>query len=266
MSFILGLVQGLTEFLPVSSTGHLILVREIFEAEHASQELAFDAMLHLATTAAVILYFSKDIGLLMHAVFRILGRLPVDSRDRNLVGALVLGTIPAVILGLLLENFMEHAFRNPLLVAAVLVLGSMVFAYAEYVHTYKNVRGEITPSLGFKAGLFQSLALIPGMSRSGITIAGGLIMGLTRYEAARLSFLLAIPVMLGAGTKKLFELLEASSRVDWVGITVGSITAFFVGLAAIHFMMNFMRTNSLWPFIWYRILLAAFVVALVFFG
>ncbi len=266
MAIILGLVQGLTEFLPVSSTGHLILVRELFPGEHEMGELAFDAVLHLATTGAVLLYFSKDIGRMIHAGLRYLGRLPVDERDMTLVKSLAIGTIPAVILGVLLEDFMENAFRSPLLVAGVLIIGSGIFAYAEYVHTYRPTDNVISPRIGWRIGLFQALALIPGMSRSGITISGGLILGLSRVEAARFAFLLAIPVMLGAGGKKLLELITEGAQTEWLFLATGAATAFLVGLAAIHFMMNFMRNNSLWPFIWYRLLLAVFVLALVFFG
>ncbi len=264
MVAILGLVQGITEFLPISSSGHLILVREIFGTQQSAQDLAFDAVLHLATTGAILLYFSKDIWQLLQTVFRFLGRLPVDQRDKTLISALLVGTIPAVILGFLLEDIMEEKFRNPLLVAGTLVFGSLIFAFAEYIYTYKNRQASLTPLTGFKIGLLQCLALIPGMSRSGMTISGGLMFGLTRYEAARFAFLLAIPVMIGAGAKKALELLTSSAQVDWVFVGVGAVVSFLVGLGAIHFMMNFISKYSLWPFIWYRIVLAIFVVALVF--
>lgn len=256
----------MTEFLPISSTGHLILVRGIIPEDVISGGLAFDAVLHLATTCAIILYFSKDIALLIHTLFRMLGRLPVDERDRTLMYALGIGTVPAVIAGLMLEDVMETLFRSPLLVAAVLLVGSCVFAYAEYVYTYRRDRAPMSTHLGWRVGLFQCLALIPGMSRSGITISGGLILGLTRVEATRFAFLLAVPVMVGAGGKKLLELIGQRASVDWAVVGLGSMVAFVVALAAIHFMMRFMRRNSLWPFIWYRILLAFFVIALVFFG
>ncbi len=267
MAIVLGFVQGITEFLPVSSTGHLILVRELFSAEHTSNELAFDAVLHLATTAAVVIYFSHDIGILLQTMMRKLGRLPVDDRDSAIISALAIGTVPAVVLGILLKTFMENVFRQPLLVAGVLIAGSMLFAYAEYVHAHRGSHAVITPRLGWKIGWFQVLALIPGMSRSGSAISGGLILGLSRYESARFAFLLAIPVMTGAGLKMLLDLLrEPPGAVSWLMVSVGAITAFFVGLGAVHFMMQFMRNNTLWPFIWYRILLACFVIALVFFG
>lgn len=264
-ALILGVIQGATEFLPISSTGHLILVRSALSLEHVNA-LAFDAILHLATALAVTVYFWRDIMLLVHTALRILGRLPVGEKDRVLLIALIVGTIPAVIIGLLLENIMATVFRAPLLVATVLIVGSMLFAYAEYVYTYKPKQVTMSPSLGLKIGLFQVLALIPGMSRSGATISGGLILGLSRYESARFAFLLAIPIMFGAGSKKLLELLISPDAAPVMMLIVGGISAFFVGLMAIHFMLSFVRNNSLWPFIWYRILLATFVILLVFFG
>lgn len=266
LAILLGWVQGVTEFLPISSTGHLILVREIFSESAATNGLAFDAVLHLATSAAILLYFSKEIKAIIHTVLRMLGRLPVDERDKTLVFALLIGTIPAVVLGFFLEHIMDTVFRSPLLVAVVLIVGSIIFGYAEYVYAYKNDRRPLSTNIGWRIGWFQVLALIPGMSRAGITISGGLILGLTRVEATRFAFLLAVPVMLGAGGKKLLELIVSPEPIAWGVVGAGALTAFLVGLFAIHFMVRFMRQNSLWPFIWYRILLAIFVVALVFFG
>ncbi len=262
---LLGVVQGLTEFLPVSSTGHLILTRELFGIE-ATNALAFDAILHLATAGAVILYFHKDLSVLINAVLRRFGRLPVNTRDITLVYALIAGTIPAVILGLLLESTMETLFRNPLLVAGVLVAGSLLFMYAEWVYEHSYPQNEMSVMKAIKIGLFQSLALIPGMSRSGASIAGGMLLGLSRHEAARFAFLLAIPVILGAGAKKLLELIQSSDPVPWLGVGVGAVAAFFTGLLAVHFMLRFVRNHSLWPFIWYRIILAGFVVFVMVFG
>jgi undecaprenyl-diphosphatase len=264
-SIILGFVQGITEFLPISSTGHLIIAREIFGIT-AQNALAFDAVLHLATVTAVIVYFQRDLRVLVHAVLRKLGRLPVNARDLTLVYAVAAGTVPAVVAGLLLESTMETLFRNPLLVAGVLVLGSFLFMYAEWVYDRSHPQNEMSVWKGIQIGLFQVLALIPGMSRSGATIAGGMLLGLTRHEAARFAFLMAIPVMLGAGSKKLLELITSPVPVPWAGVVVGGITAFIIGLLAIHFMLQFVRTHSLWPFIWYRIILAGFVAFVVIFG
>ena len=261
----LGIVQGLTEFLPVSSTGHLILARSLFGVDDINA-LAFDAVMHLATSVAVIAYFFSDILQLMNAGLRKLGRLPVNDRDLTLLKALIVGTIPAVVLGLFLESLMETLFRNPLLVAGTLVGGSILFMYAEWVYTRSEQNNDMNVGKGLKIGFFQSLALIPGMSRSGSAIAGGMLLGLTRHEATRFSFLLAIPVILGAGIKKLLELMGSSDPIPWLSVGIGSFVAFVVGLLAIHFMLSFVKRHTLWPFIWYRIILASSIIFIVAFG
>ncbi|MFT5036491.1 MAG: undecaprenyl-diphosphatase [Candidatus Azotimanducaceae bacterium] len=261
----LGVVQGLTEFLPVSSTGHLILARELFHVDD-SYALAFDAILHLATAAAVIVYFWKDILVLINTALRKLSRLPVNQSDLTLLYAILIGTIPAVVLGLSFESMMESYFRHPLLVALVLIAGSIFFMYAEWVYMHNHQANDLTVKKGFKIGLFQSLALIPGMSRSGSTIAGAMLLGFTRSEAARFAFLLAVPVILGAGMKKLLELIVSDVGVEWTAVGVGAVTAFLTGLFAVHFMISFVRKHTLWPFIWYRIILAAFVIFVVLYG
>lgn len=264
-SIILGFVQGVTEFLPVSSTGHLVLAHSVLGVEDVSS-LAFDAVLHLATALAVMVYFFDEIFILVQTVFRKLGRLPVNEKDFMVVKALAIGTIPAIILGLLLESYMEEMFRNPILVAVVLILGSVFFMYAEYVYENNFHTGEVDAKTGFKIGLFQTLALIPGVSRSGATIAGGMILGLSRSDAARFSFLLALPIILGAGSKKILELISSPVEVSWGPIILGAMVAFVVGLCAIHFMITFVKKHTLWPFIWYRITLAGFVLFVAFFG
>ena len=257
-AIILGAVQGVTEFLPISSSGHLLLMRDLLGLQVVGS-LAFDAVLQLATTLAVILYFSQDLWLLMQTALRKLGRLPVNPKDLTLLYALLIGTIPAVIAGVFLETYMDTIFRSSLLVAIVLTLGSLLFIYAEWVYYSSVPQNNLTPMTGLKIGLFQCLALIPGMSRSGATIAGGMLLGLSRSEAARFSFLLSIPILLGSGAKKLFELIDVGGDVSLLTIGVGSVVAFFVGLVSIHFLLTFIRRHTLWPFIWYRLLLAAFV-------
>lgn len=257
-AIILGLVQGITEFLPISSSGHLILIRELLGIQ-TEGGLAFDAVLQLSTTGAVALYFSKDLWLIMQTALRKLGRLPVNAKDLTLLYALLIGTVPAVILGLLLESIMETLFRSPLLVAGVMVLGSFLFIYAEWVYYNSVPQNNMSVRKGFQIGLFQCLALVPGVSRSGASIAGGMLLGLSRIEAARFSFLLAIPILLGSGSKKLIELIDKGSSDEWVLVGIGSVVAFMTGMAAIHFLLTFIRHHSLWPFIWYRLLLAAFV-------
>jgi undecaprenyl-diphosphatase len=262
---ILGLVQGLTEFLPVSSSGHLILVRTLFGVNDA-QGLAFDAVLQLASVGAVLVYFFPDIWLLMQTALRKLGRLPVNKREETLLYALLIATVPAVIFGLLLESFMESTFRSPLLVAFVLVLGSVFFMYAEYMYQKTPRSHEMSIKKGLFIGLFQVLALVPGMSRSGATICGGMLLGLSRIEAARFAFLLSVPIIAGAGMKKLLDLLASDTTTTWLPLIAGSVVSFIVSLFAIHFLLSFVRSHSLWPFIWYRIILALFVLFVFFFG
>lgn len=262
---ILGIVQGATEFLPVSSTGHLILMRSVFGINDA-QGLAFDAVLQLASVLAIFIYFFPDIWLLTQTALRKLGRLPVNPRDETLLYALIIATIPAVVFGLLLESLMETAFRSPVLVALVLIAGSALFIFAEYRYQKEPRTNAITLGSGLKIGLFQVLALIPGMSRSGATISGGMILGLSRIEAARFAFLLALPVITGAGLKKLLDLLTSGDSVSFMPLLVGTAFAFVTSLAAIHFLLAFVRSHTLWPFIWYRIILAGFVLFVFFFG
>ena len=264
-SIVLGAVQGLTEFLPVSSTGHLILTRTLFDIID-SNALAFDAVLHLATATAVIVYFRNDLWQLAQTGMRKLGKLPVNQRDETLLYALLIATIPAVILGLLLESFMESVFRSPLLVATVLIAGSGLFIYAEWMYVHKPQENIMTVKKGLKIGLFQTLALIPGMSRAGATISGGMLLGLSRVESARFSFLLAVPVITGAGLKMFIEMIISGQSIAWIPVLIGAVISFSVGLSAIHFLLGFVRTHTLWPFIWYRIILALFVMFVTIFG
>lgn len=260
-SIFLGLLQGLTEFLPVSSTGHLVLLHYLQGAgEH---DLAFDAVLQLATVLAVVIYFHKDLISMANQVLRQLSRLPVNKKEITTAYALMIGTIPAIIAGLLLESYMETVFRHPLIVASVLIAGSVLFMYAEW-HYLKHPREEkITLWKGLQIGLFQCLALIPGMSRSGASIVGGMLMGLSRAEAARFSFLLAVPIIAGSGGKKLLDLLSSDTTFNWGSLALAAVVAFLAGLFAIRFMLSFVRRHTLWPFIWYRIVLAGVVILLV---
>ncbi len=262
-AIILGIVQGLTEFLPVSSTGHLILVRSWLSIAD-SHALAFDAVLHLATAAAVLLYFWHDLWALVQTFLRYIGRMPTNSRDMTLLVAIIVGTIPAAIGGFFLEDFMGTTFRAPLLVAVVLIIGSALLGVAEYVSHRQAVTRPVTVRTGFIVGLFQTLALIPGMSRAGASISGALLFGISRKDATRFAFLLSIPVILGAGLKKTLEMLSLKEAVSWGPIFVGALVAFIVGIVTIHFILGYVRHHTFWPFIWYRIVLALVVVLAVF--
>ena len=245
---ILGVVQGLTEFLPISSTGHLILAREWF-GFGGSFGLAEDAVLHLATAAAVLIYFWRDIW----------------SFDRKTILALVAGTVPAVIIGLLFESQIETVLRGSAVVAGGLILGSLIFLAAEHIGKRIVDKKEVSIKNGLLIGCMQALALIPGMSRSGMTISGGLLLGLSRAEAARFGFLLSFPIILGAGGMKLVELTQAGALAT-IGLPLlsGAAAAFLSGLLAIHFLISFLKTHSLMPFIVYRLALAAVILTITF--
>lgn len=256
-STILGLVQGLTEFAPVSSSGHLVLLHSIFGS--GAEDLAFDALLHLATALAIVVYFWRDIVRI--AADFLTWRAPAQGI------AIIVGTIPAVLLGLVLEDAMAVLFRNPLLVAVTLTTGSLIMLGAEwYARTNPaNVQGVSLDIRGaFGVGLFQALALVPGTSRSGMTIAGGMLMGLSRTDAARFGFLLGVPVLLGAGAKKFLE-LYTTGALGMMGaeVFVGALTAFVSGILVIHFLLSFLRRYTLHTFIMYRLALAALIVFVV---
>jgi len=252
-SIILGIVQGITEFLPISSSGHLIIFRDFLGAQ-VEYGLAFDAVLQLATTLAILVYFRLEIWRLAESFWKLIRGIDQDSRQKNMTLAVMVGTIPAVILGLLLEDFMETIFRSTTVVAFTLIIGAGVMFFAEKFATQTK---EITWKNGLIIGLFQSLALIPGMSRAGMTISGGLFMGLKREAATRFSFVLAFPILFGSGMKKLFD-LGSGGLFGIVGfeLIVGSVVAFITGILSIHFLIKFLRTNTMKVFVWYRVLLA----------
>ena len=179
--------------------------------------------------------------------------------------AIILGTIPAVIAGLFLESYMETVFRSSLIVAGTLALGSLIFIAAEWV-ALRVPKGPLTVWKGIGIGVMQTLALIPGMSRSGMSISAGLFLGLTRDEAARFSFLLAFPILLGSGLKKLADLASGGVLSD-IGLSLlaGAVTAFFVGIVVIHYLLKYLKNHTLIAFAWYRAVLAVAVLALVAF-
>lgn len=241
----LGLVQGLTEFIPVSSSGHLILARA-FIGLSLEGSLAFDAVLHLATALAVLVYFWKDILLLIVKPWE----------QRKLWGALFLGTVPAAVIGLLWGDSIEAVVRTSSVVAWALLAGSLLFIVAERMAWQYT---KLSSGKGFLIGLYQSFALIPGVSRSGATISGGLLFGLSREQATRFAFLLSFPILFGVGMLKLLELSGNGFAGIGVPLLVGSVVAFFSGLAAIRWMLEYLRGHTLYVFAVYRILIAILV-------
>jgi undecaprenyl-diphosphatase len=261
---ILGLVQGITAFLPVSSTGHLVLVQAVLAIDTA-QSLAISGVLHLATTLAIILYFRQDLWILVQALIRKMGRLPTNEKDLTLLYALFVGTVPALVVGLLLEDIITKHLQTVAVVAVMFLVGALFFMYVEWRYYVSPPQGSLTLKRGFLIGIYQVLALIPGLSRLGMTLAGGMLLGLSRQEAARFSFLLAIPITLVVGLKKLFDLFLLHEPVKWLPIALAAVVSFFVALIVIHFFLAFIRRYTLWPFIWYSAIASCLVGYVAFF-
>ncbi|OLT15306.1 undecaprenyl-diphosphatase UppP [Serinicoccus sp. CUA-874] len=264
-AIVLGIVQGLTEFLPISSSAHVSIVGRLLGDDGADPGAAFTAITQLGTEAAVLLYFWRDIVRIVRAWFAALaGRIPRDDPDAVLGWWVILGTFPIGILGLLLQDWIETDLRSLWITATMLLVFALVILAAERVGRQERELHQLTWKHGLGFGLWQALALVPGVSRSGGTIAGGLFMGYTREAAARYSFLLAIPAVLASGGLQLVKVVTGDaigSGTGWGAITVATVLAFGVGYAVIAWFMRYITTHTFTPFMVYRI-----VLALVLFG
>ncbi len=263
-AIILGLVQGVTEFLPVSSSGHLVLARAVLQTE-VVYGLAFDAILHFATALAVIVYFWEDIYILIQTLLRKLGRLPVNRDDEILLYTLMIATLPGAVLGFFLESHISSFFHSPVLVASALIVLALFFMVVEYYQYSRPTVKKITSKSALIIGLSQVLALLPGVSRSGITIGTGMLLGLSRYTATRFSFLMAVPITLGVGTKLTLDTISANEIIAWGPVILASTVSFTSALLVIHYFLRFVRKYTLWPFIWYILILAMFIMLAHFF-
>ncbi len=249
-SVLLGLIQGLTEFLPISSSGHLILIREMLGISMVGS-LSFDVFLNTATLFAIIYCFWGEISFIGKD-FMTQG---LSAKSKKLLLAIIVGTIPAGILGFLYGDYIENAFRSSYSVAWDLIIGSIIMIVADIVS--KN-RGGIDMKKAFTVGIFQSLALMPGMSRSGVSISGGLISGLSKEEAIRFSFLLLIPISIVALLKTVVDLGDIGSLSAFIDLPhiLAFLTAFISGVWAVKFLIRYLSKNSFTPFIVYRVILA----------
>ncbi len=251
-AIIFGLVQGLTEFIPVSSSGHLVLLHEAFGVTGG---LSFDVALHLGTLGALLLYFYRDIVALIKSVFS-------SAKEARLAKYLVLATIPAIVSGFLLESAAESAFRSSRLVSMNLIVVALVMIFVERAYIAKKAeKAEISGRSAAAMGFAQALAVVPGVSRSGATITAGMAAGLSRAKAARFSFLLAIPITTGAAAKVLLDgAVLRDIRSEWAVFAVGIVTALLSGLFAIRFLLDYLSKRGLAVFAWYRIALGVAVL------
>lgn len=269
-AILLGIIQGISEFLPISSSGHLIVLPRIFGWH--DEGLAFDVALHFGTLIAIILYFYNDwIEIFKKSYFiNQVCKIFVDRKreffeikklKEDLLAIIIISTIPGILAGLFLEKRAETAFRNPLLVGFSLLAGAILLFFADKIGKRNLKEKDITLKTGIITGLLQMFAIIPGMSRSGTTISAGLIMGLDRATAARFSFLLATPIILGATLKEFSVFMHTGLSPD---LLVGILSAFISGYLAIKYLLKYLENRSYKVFVIYRIIFAL-VIFLLFY-
>ena len=265
----LGLIQGLTEFLPISSSAHLRLAGE-FLPSASDPGATFTAITQIGTELAVLIYFRKDIARIASAwLSKVIIRKEIPSgsaQDVRLGWMIILGSLPIVVLGYLFQENIRNTFRSLWLIAIVMIVFGIILGIADRLGRSDQDLNGLTPRHGLAYGFAQSLALVPGVSRSGATIAMGRVLGYTRESALRYSFLLAVPAVFGSGFYELKTAIGESdpaapySLIETFGAT---IVAFFVGYAVIAWLMKFISTRSFMPFIVYRIVLGSTILALL---
>ncbi len=267
-AIVLGIVQGLTEFLPVSSSGHLLLGQYFLGLNQNRFGLSFDVALHLGTLVAVVSYFWRDLLRMALAFFRSFSQRDLtNDADQRMAYLIIASTVPAALIGFLFEGFFEETVRSPLVVVFNFVLIGVLFIVGEVV----GKRTRRASKLGFGEavgiGFAQAAALVPGVSRSGATITLGLFLGLRREEAARFSFLMSVPIIAGAGSLKLGEvILQGMDAAQVLLFVVGFATSAAVGYVTIRFLLNYLTNHSLRAFAFYRFGVAAVVAVLLLLG
>ena len=263
-ALVIGVVQGLTEFLPISSSGHLLVVPYLLGwNDPLLASLPFTVMLHLGTLGALLVYFWRDWLRLVPAGFAtIRDRSFRGDPDRRIAWLIVAATIPAAIAGYLLNDVVEREIRHPGVVALTMVAGAVILWLADRWGERRKQMQDLSMAGGVGIGVAQAAALIPGISRSGISISAGLFVGLTRDAAARFSFLMAAPIIAGAGIFELRRLIAGDVHVDTplVPIAAGTLAAFVAGMAAIAILLRYVRSHRYTVFVAYRLLVAALVI------
>jgi undecaprenyl-diphosphatase len=256
---LLALVQGLTEFLPISSSAHLILAPKLFG--FADQGLAFDVSVHIGSSLAVISYFRTELALIIKDFFSALGKPERATEHSHMGWMIIISTIPIIIVGLALKNFVEENLRSAMAIA----IPTIIFALLLYWYDIKGKKERDESSIRWRdalvIGLFQVLAIFPGTSRSGITITAGLMLGLSRRAASRFSFLLAIPTILMSGVLIIYDILNGSEQVVWHELIWGAILSFGAAYLCIYLFLSFIERCGMLPFVIYRLILG---VALIF--
>jgi len=270
-ALVLGLVQGFTELLPISSSGHLIIVPWLgdwtYLKEHESFNKTFDVALHLGTLVAVVAYFWHDLLGYLVAWVRSVGHRSIRTEDEKIAWVIVVASIPAAIVGAGLESFIEDHLGDPWQIAILIAAFALLLYWADKQPERRDV-GDVSLGRGFLVGCAQTLALAPGVSRSGITITAGRFLGLTRDAAARLSFLLLVPIVLGAVLLKGYTDVIGGNLPDgWVGpFVVGTIASAGAGLLAIDWLLGYVRRHNYTVFVIYRLAVAVILALLIISG
>ncbi|MFC4564275.1 undecaprenyl-diphosphate phosphatase [Nocardiopsis mangrovi] len=263
-AIILGLIQGLTEFLPISSSGHLRVLSAFFGWPDPGA--AFTAVSQLGTELAVLIYFREKVWRIITTWCR--GFVDKEARrsiDSRMGWYLIIGTIPIGVIGLLLEEQIGSVFRDLRLIALTLIVFGVILGLVDrYTRKHREI-DDLTAQRGIIFGFFQALALIPGVSRSGATVTGGMLLGFKRKDAAEYAFLLAMPAVFASGAYQLTD-IGGEEYAGWTATIVGTVVAFVVGYAVIAWFMRFIQTNSFMPFVYYRIALGILILTLVSFG
>lgn len=266
LALLAGSIQGLTEFLPVSSSGHLVLFHDFLNFD-LPDDVAFDVVLHLGTFVSLLVFFWRDIIVYIKAFFQsIVSWNVAHDLNQRLAWQLALATIPAGVVGVLWEDIIDQAFRNASLVAVMLIFFGCLLFWADWYFKKQKSLETVTFTGALVIGFAQVLALIPGVSRSGITIIAGLSQNLNRQSAARFSFLLSMPIVVAAGAKKMFDLLTGPALVPGEGtvLLIGFASSAIVGYVCIKYFLKFLQSHSLAIFAYYRIALGVIVLLALF--
>lgn len=255
---VLGAIQGLTEFLPVSSSGHLIVFREWLGVD-LNENLAFDAALHLGTFVALLFYFKIELWNYLKGWIASLRFRSLQTPEQRMPWLILLGSVPAVVVGLLAETWIEGVLRSSVIVSVMLILVGCLMLVIERRATPQTKLDDLSWKTALWMGIAQTIALIPGTSRSGITIIAGMQQKLKRADAARFSFLLSVPITFGAGMKKLIDVI-GEPGIPWGLFGLGILTSALVGWLALKFLLHFLSTHSLNGFAYYRFALAFIIL------
>lgn len=264
-SIILGIIQGVTEFLPISSSAHLVITPYLLGWHIPPQDgFIFDVLVQLGTLLALIIYYRKDLYQIIVAVINgLIHRQPFSDPMSRLGWLLVLATIPAVIAGVLFKNLIEEAFGSPLAAALFLLVTALLLIITERIGKRTRQLDSISWMDGLIIGLFQVISLLPGISRSGATISGGMVRNLDRPSAARFSFLMSVPVMLGAGAVAVLDLIRISNfSMQISSLIAGFAVAAIVGYLAIHWLLSYLVKRSLYIFAIYCVVVS--IIVLIF--